>query len=82
MAGVDLQKHIEWLLHTDLQSFLSSDEVLSPWFPAYRFEKSADRELTWFSALVPPGAIPELVTHNRWDFLIGKRSPGHCEGLS
>lgn len=80
MAGVDLQKHIEWLLHTDLQSFLSSDEVLSPWFPAYRFEKSADRELTWFSALVPPGAIPELVTHNRWDFLIGSGRPDIVRG--
>jgi len=76
MNRAELQKHAEWLQHTDLQAFLGRDEVFRPWFPAYSFTKSADREQTWFSALVPPGSIPELVTHSsRWDFFVGDGSP-------
>jgi hypothetical protein len=59
-----------------LTSRLSWVEVPGPWFPAYSFTRSANQELTWFSALVPPEAIAELVTHtSRWDFFVGDGRP-------
>jgi hypothetical protein len=76
MNRAELQKLVEWLKHTDLQDFLGCDDVRSPWFPAYCYTKSADREQIWFAALVPPGSIPELITHSsRWDFFVGDGSP-------
>lgn len=76
MNPAELQKHIAWLQHEDIRAFLASDDVPHPWFPAYRYTRSADQKLTWFSALVPPALIPELVKHSDgWDMHIGEGGP-------
>ncbi|MEO8428182.1 MAG: hypothetical protein ABI651_13815 [Verrucomicrobiota bacterium] len=76
MNPSDLQKHIAWLQHEDICGFLACDDVLSPWFPAYRYTRSANQKLTWFSALVPPALIPNLVKNSGgWDIHIGDGGP-------
>ena len=81
MNAQELQKHIAWLQHEDIRAFLASDDVLSPWFPAYRYTKSADQKLAWFSALVPPALIPKLVKNSGgWDIQIGDGGPAIWTG--
>ena len=76
MNPADLQKHIAWLQHEDIQAALASDDVPAPWFSAFRRTKSADQKLTWFSALVPPALIPQLVKNSGgWDIHIGDGGP-------
>ena len=76
MTPNELQKHIAWLQHEDIRAFLACDDVPTPWFPAYHSTKSADRKLTWFSALVPPALIPKLVKNSGgWDVHIGDGGP-------
>ncbi|MEI6341565.1 MAG: hypothetical protein WCR07_06385 [Verrucomicrobiota bacterium] len=76
MTPADLQKHIAWLQHEDIRAFLACDDAPSPWFPAYRYSRSADQKLTWFSALVPPALIPKLVKNSGgWDIHIGDGGP-------
>lgn len=76
MMPAELQKHISWLHHEDICAFLECDDVQSPWFPAYRYTRSADQKLTWFSALVPPALVPKLVKNlGGWDIHIGDGGP-------
>jgi hypothetical protein len=76
MNAEELQRHVEWLQHADIQAFLACDAVPSPWFRAYCHTKSADQKLTWFSALVPPALIPTLVMNSGgWDIHIGDGGP-------
>ena len=76
MNRAELKKHIAWLQHEDIRAFLASDDVLNPWFPAYRRTESADQKLTWFSALAPPALIPKLVKNSGgWDLHIGDGRP-------
>ena len=76
MTPAELQKHIAWLQHEDIRAFLACDDVPSPWFPAYRYARSADQNLTWFSALVSPALIPKLVKNSGgWDIRIGDGGP-------
>lgn len=76
MTPAELQKHIAWLQHEDIRAFLASDDVASPWFPAYRCTKSPTQNLTWFSALIPPMLIPKLVVNSGgWDIHIGDGGP-------
>ncbi len=83
MNAQELEKHVRWLQHTEIQAFLACDDVPSPWFPAYRHTKLADRKLTWFSALVPPALIPKLVKNSRgWDIRIGDGGPAIWTGWS
>ena len=72
----ELRKHIAWLQHDDIRAFLACDDVPNPWVPAYRYTRSADQKLTWFSALVPPALIPQLVKNSGgWDIHIGDGGP-------
>ena len=64
MNASELAKHIAWLQHEDIRAFLACDDVPNPWFPAYRYTRSADQKLTWFSALVPPVLVPKLVKNS------------------
>lgn len=76
MTPAELQKHIAWLQHEDIQAALASADVPAPWFSAFRRTKSADQKLTWFSALVPPALIPKLVKNSGgWDIHIGDGGP-------
>ena len=76
MNPADLQKHVTWLQHEDIRASLACDDVLSPWFPAYRYTESADQKLAWFCALVPPALIPKLVKNSGgWDVHIGEGGP-------
>jgi hypothetical protein len=43
MNAEELQRHVEWLQHADIQAFLACDAVPSPWFRAYCHTKSADQ---------------------------------------
>jgi hypothetical protein len=84
MNLAELQKDIAWLQHEDIRTFLASDDVPGPWFPAYLSTKSVDQKLTRFSALVPPALIPKLVRNSGvWDIRIGDGGPAtHWSGGS
>lgn len=76
MNPQELRKHIAWLHHEDISTFLACDDVPSPWFPAYRYTRSADQKFTWFSALVPPALVPKFVKNSGgWDIRIGDGGP-------
>ena len=76
MNAAELQKHIEWLQHSDVRAFLASNRVPSPWFSAYQRSESAEQRITWFSALAPPALIPKLLRqHGNWDLHIGDGGP-------
>jgi len=69
-----LKEHVDWIQHFDLRSFLSSDEVPHPWFPAYHVE-TANGSLAQFSALVLPPSIPTLIKGDGWDFQVDGGHP-------
>ena len=80
MNPAELKKHITWLQHEDIRAFLTSDDVPSPWFLAYRYTNAAD-QVRWFSALVPPALIPKLVRNpDGWDIQIGDGGPAIWSG--
>jgi len=61
-------KHIEWLQNRDIRAFLSSDDIESPWFSAFKFENTERQRTRWFAALVPLTSIPKLVERaDGWD---------------
>ena len=68
MSSDEKQKHVEWVLHSDIRTYMTSRDILSPWFPAFKSIKNLDQEIRWFSALVPPKKIPRLVKETGgWD---------------
>jgi hypothetical protein len=77
MNADEKQKHVEWLQHFDLHAFLVSNDIPSPWFPAFKSVKKVDQEIRWFSALVPPKAISRLVKKkDGWDIGPAEGTPG------
>ena len=75
MKPEELKKHIEWLQHAAVQSYLRSPDIAHPWFPAYWNIKAADHRTTWFSALVPSSRIPSLIGKDCWDLHLGGGNP-------
>jgi hypothetical protein len=68
MKKKEIDQEVEWLRHVDLVDFMQSDDVQSPWFPAFRDKESPKERTRWFSALVPVSQIPHLVSDNHgWD---------------
>lgn len=68
MKKNEIDQDIEWLRHADLVDFMQSDDIQSPWFPAFRNTESPKEKTRWFSALVPISQIHNLVSDNRgWD---------------
>jgi len=64
----EMRKHIDWLLHRDVREFLTCDTIQTPWFPALESSKNDANQIRWFSALVPPDAVPRLVEkQGGWD---------------
>lgn len=83
MNPADLQKHIAWLQHEDIRAFLACDDVPSPWFPAYRYVKSANQNISWYSALVPLASIPRLLKRTGdWDLRLGDGGPAIWSGYA
>jgi hypothetical protein len=83
MTPAELKNHVGWLQHEDIRAFLACDDVPSPWFSAYRYTKSAEQRLTWFSALVPQTLVPKLVKKSSgWDIRIGEGGPAIWTGWS
>lgn len=79
----ELKKHIAWLHHEDIRDFLACDDVPSPWFPAYRYRKSADQNISLYSALVPLAAIPRLLNRTGdWDLRLGDGGPAIWSGYA
>lgn len=77
MSSDEKQKHIEWLQHLDIQTFLRSCDIPTPWFPAFRSTEEAEQRIRWFAALVPPSAIPRLVKRSSgWDIGPSDGGPG------
>lgn len=76
MSPEDLKKHVGWLQHDDIRTFLECDDIPRPWFSAYRSTKTDDQRQTWFSALVPPALVSKLVERSGgWDISIGDGGP-------
>lgn len=71
----DRQGHISWLQHRDIRGHLESGVMAGPWFSALHFEKSVDHQISWFSALVPPQAVPTLCQKDGWDIGAGDGRP-------
>src|SRR5258708_5619642 len=67
MNPAELQKHIEWLQNRDIRESLASNTIAAPWFPVFRSVRSEEQQVRWFSALVPPAAIPGLLQDDGWD---------------
>lgn len=65
----------EIMQQSDLQKFLSSDSIARPWFQAYRHIKTSDQDILYFSALVPPAKISELIRTESWDMSCSDGSP-------
>ncbi|MEW5994955.1 MAG: hypothetical protein AB1744_11245, partial [Candidatus Zixiibacteriota bacterium] len=77
MSPDEKQKHIEWIEHRDVQAFLRSHDIPTPWFPAFKFTEKAELRIRWFAALVPPSAVPDLVKRsNGWDIGPSDGGPG------
>lgn len=75
MQPEELQKHAEWIQHTDLRGYLTSNDIPHPWFPAYRHIKTKDHQITWFCALVPISLMSSLLLKDGWDFCLGDGFP-------
>lgn len=67
MNPAELQKHIDWLQQRDIRESLESSTIAAPWFPVFRAVRSVEQQVRWFSALVPPAAIPRLLQDDGWD---------------
>lgn len=77
MSSNEKQKHIEWLQHRDIQEFLRSCDIPTPWFTAFRSVEETELRIRWFAALVPPSAIPNLVNRSSgWDIGPSNGGPG------
>ncbi|MDD5222393.1 MAG: hypothetical protein PHE84_00250 [bacterium] len=75
MTPEDIEKHIKWLQHADLKSFLKSREIPHPWFTAYLMDNAPNHRITLFSALVPIRKIPVFLKKDSWDLPLGGGSP-------
>jgi hypothetical protein len=76
MSVEEQRKQIDWLHHKDVRAFLASGDIETPWFSAYRRVLTDEHRITWFSALVPPALVPELVgKSSNWDLRIGDGGP-------
>lgn len=70
-----LTDRLEWIQHFDLRTFLSSGGIPHPWFPVYRHLEQSEQSTTWFSALVPPPLIPQIITRDGWDVHVDSGHP-------
>ncbi len=75
MKPEEVQNHVAWIQHAEVQSYLTSSEIHHPWFPAYKRIKADNQLTTWFSALVPVDLIPSLVESDSWDLPLGGGHP-------
>lgn len=77
MNGHERENLINWLKQEDIERFLKSDELETPWFPLIRITHKEGHDARRFAALVPPDKIPDLIKDgNGWD--MGPRGGMPC----
>ena len=75
MIDQEMDKHVIWLMHEDVRTYMESPDIKSPWFPAYSRQQTGGGHTTFFSALAPPDLIPKLLINDGWDLSIGDGAP-------
>ncbi len=68
MNDEERQKLLAWLRQEDMERFLKSADLETPWFPLFRVTHKDGHDARRFAALVPPDGIPKLIKEgNGWD---------------
>ena len=71
------QKLIRWLKQEDVETFLKSANLETPWFPLFKVTHKEGHDARRFAALVLPDNIPKLIKErNGWD--IGPQGGTPC----
>lgn len=75
MIPEEAKRELEWLQQPDVQAYLQSDTILSPWFPAYKHIKTKNEDIAWYSALLPLHLVHDSLLRDEWDLNPDRTQP-------